>query len=133
MQPIGQQGEASRATGAIRRVTLALCAWAVFAIAAGAFYVADGSKAAWVGIGVGVLSLALAFWGRRRRLWLQPLFAAMYLLALAMVLAGLLTDLDVYAVGGIVSLIVLSVGACLLVRLGEVRDAIASARRRDAS
>ena len=79
---------------------------------------------AWVPVAfaIGGLSLGLAAWGWWRDRWIEPLFVALYLLSLGCVAAGPLTSVDIYPAVGVLGLIVLSVGACVLTRLRELLD-----------
>ena len=73
----------------------------------------------WLAFGLGAVNVGLGVYGLRRRRWLGPMFAALYLVAFAFVAVGPMTGVDVYPAAGAVCLTVLSVGAAILYRLGE--------------
>jgi hypothetical protein len=101
----------------VRLVARALLAWSVFVVAVCGYYITDGSPAGWVGVGVAALTAAVAWWGTRRGLWVEPLLATHYLLAFGCIVAGAVTGIDLYVVGGLVCLTVLGVGVSILARL----------------
>jgi hypothetical protein len=76
----------------------------------------------WLAWGLAAVTVGLGVWGLRTRRWIVPMFAALYLLAFSLVAAAMLTDLDDYAVAGVICITVLSVGGAILHRLGQPRS-----------
>ena len=102
----------------IRLVNWTLIAWGV-ALAAMPLGALDRMPSwIWVAFGLGAVNLGIGIYGLRRRCWLGPMFAALYIVAFGLVAVGPLTGVDVYPTTGFLCLTVLSVGAAILHRLG---------------
>ena len=108
--------------GPIRLVGWILIVWGLAIAAIPLARLAELPNWSWLAWGIAAVNLGLGVWALRRRRWLEPMFAALYLLAFAMVAVGPLTSLDIYPTAGVICLCVLSVGAAILHRMGPPRD-----------
>jgi peptidoglycan/LPS O-acetylase OafA/YrhL len=102
----------------LRLVNFSLLLWGLVLIGLSVPFAFDGKSWVVAPFAVGGITAGLGVFGLRRREWVRPLFAALYLLAIGCVVVGPLTDIDIYPAAGCISLCVLSVGSAILHRLG---------------
>lgn len=102
----------------IRLVNFSLLLWALGIVGLCVPYALEGEPWVFAGFGLAAVTAGLAIRGLRRGEWIRPLFASLYVLALACIAAGPLAESDVWPAVGIVCVTVLSVGGTILHRLG---------------
>ena len=96
------------------RVTRILIGIALFFIAAGTYHTIAGSGVGVIGAAVGAVLLVATLWRRRSRPWQNRLFSVLTIVAFGCLLAGAITSLDLYIVGGLTQLTILGVAAIAL-------------------
>ena len=101
-------------------VIRALLLWSLALIATGTVYAFLGDTWAYVVIVLGVLTAFAAWWGHKKGNWCQALYSALFLVGLALIVAGPMAREDQYIVAGVLTLIVLCVGATLTHLLGQI-------------
>jgi hypothetical protein len=107
-------------TAPTRLLHLPLASWGLVVIAIGLLYLPSGEGWVWAAFGVGGLTIALAVWGWRTGRDAVPLFAAMFVLAVGLVVGGILAESDAYGAAGALLIGVLATGALIVHRLGRV-------------
>ena len=103
-----------------RFVIRALLLWSLALIATGTVYAFFGDTWAYVVIVVGMLGALAAWWGHNKGNWCQALYSALFLVGLALIVAGPMAREDQYIVAGVLTLILLCVGATLTHLLRQI-------------
>ena len=105
-------------------VSLVLFAWSAAFVAIGVAYHLKGKSWPWVAYALAAGVACIAWRARASGRWLEPLFAALSLLAGACVIGAAFAGEDLYAVVGILGLVLLAVGFAIAERLAELAHAL---------
>lgn len=104
----------------VRLVGWCLIAWGLVLAGLGLLFFAADLWWPIAAFSVAGLNVVLGVWALAARRWVVPLFASLYALALACLVLGAVTFLDVYVATGVLALCMLTVGACLLHALHRI-------------